>query len=155
MKSDARFSPTMWNSYVQVCDEDDTENTTNGLESLNRVFKDVCPRGKINFRKCCETLHKFKIEQMGRFQHAMFDDQFNRQGKKTRERKLAVLEIMKLFTDEADIRDPEILVNFCCKFSSYDISFEYYEKRNMTEMTDSSIDVCESLLPPGYLQPDF
>ena len=49
-----------------------------------------------------------------------------------------------------DINDVEILVNYACKFALYNISFEHFKKSNFTPMTNSSIEFCQTLLPPGF-----
>ena len=87
---------------------------------------------------------------MAKFHHAMRNEGLNFQAKKAQERKAATLEIMKFFSEEPNINDPEILVNYACKFALYNIHYEYFEKSNVTPMTNSSVEFCQTLLPPGY-----
>ena len=79
----------------------------------------------------------------------------NRQTPATVQRKNATLQIMKAFSEEPDINDHEILVNYACKFALYDISYQYFEKTNIATMTNSSAEFCQTLLPPRYSPPEF
>ena len=122
----AKYQPQFWSCYTDISDFDDCTNSTNSIESLNRVLKDLCPQGKITFRKCFETIHRFKCESLNKYNDAMFNDGMNSQGRETLRKKEATLDIMYQFSNQADLNNPKVLFNYCLKFAMYNIdAYEY------------------------------
>ena len=127
LNSNARFKPSMWNSYTQVCDYQDTDNTTNPLESLNNVLKGMTRAGRVNFTRSCEILYKFKIRQMRRYYDARYNNGGNRKGRETLRKNEATLETMQMFSSDCILTDPKSLSNFAIKFSTYDVDAAHFE----------------------------
>ena len=126
LNSDAKYQPQFWSCYTDICDFDDCVNSTNAIESLNRVLKDLCPQGKITFRKCFETIHRFKCDSLNKYHDAMFNNGMNCQGRETLKKKEATLNIMHRFSNQADLNNPKELFNYCLKFATYNIdAYEY------------------------------
>ena len=127
LNSDARFKPSLWNSFTQVCDFEDTDNTTNSIESLNNVLKGMTRSGRVNFPRACEILYKFKTRQMRRYYDARYNNGGARKARETRRKNEATLETMQLFSTDCILTDPKSLSNFAIKFSTYDVDAVHFQ----------------------------
>ena len=67
LNNSARFLPSTWSNFTSVADFQDYSNTTNPIESLNKVLKLRCTTGKINFYKACSIIHAFKVDSLRKF----------------------------------------------------------------------------------------
>ena len=127
LNSDARFKPSLWNSYTQVCDFQDTDNTTNPIESLNCVLKGMTRSGRVNFPRACEILYRFKTRQMRRYYDARYNNGGCRKARETLRKNEATLETMQYFSTDCILTDPKSLSNFAIKFSTYDVDAVHFE----------------------------
>ena len=127
LNTDSKFRPSLWSNYTSLADFEDFTNNTNPIESLNRVLKSMCPNGKINFYTAVNIIHKFKVDSLRKFHTAMWLEDMNPRKQSTVDREKKVLEIMRIFSEEADLEDPISLCNFCARFSLYDETVSLFE----------------------------
>ena len=124
---DACFKPSLWNLYAQVCDFQDTDNTTNPIESLNYVHKGMKRSGRVNFPRASEILYKFKTRQMLPYYDARPNKGDCRIARETLRKNEATLETMQCFSTDCILTDPRSLSNFAIKFSTYDVDAVHFE----------------------------
>ena len=75
-----------------------------------------------------ETLNlMFKVDSLRKFHTAMWLEDMNPRKQSTVDREKKVLEIMRIFSEEADLEDPISLCNFCARFSLYDEAVSIFE----------------------------
>ena len=135
LNSDSKFRPSLWSNYTSLADFEDFSNNTNPIESLNRVLKALCPTGKINYYSAVKIIHDFKVDSLRKFHTAMWLEDMNPRKQSSVDREKKVLEIMRIFSEEADLEDPISLCNFCARFALYDETVSLFESpHHITEL---------------------
>ena len=125
---DAKFPPQLWSVYNSLADHEDFSCTSNPIEALNRVLKNKCPTGKINFRLATSIVHLFKVDALRKFHTAMWLEDMNPRKQSTVDREQKIKEIMKIFIEQGDLENPISLCNFAGKFAAYDETVSLFEE---------------------------